>query len=231
METTTVKGNHNNFFDWLLRIFSKSRNSKGADISKYKTLIANLANIKDDYIFPNSSQQHATVVMCNIFRTAEEYVYIVAQDLAGHVSNADYVKALKDFLEKDDVELRVILDQRPVFRSEAINMILEQKNHSQNTKIEIGYVENTDSIRRFFGGQRIHFTIADERMFRKEIDTDKFIAIGSFNRTDYVKELKEIFNDIPNVIPIDNNFPFIQNDPPTKDAPEQLTDNTPVFTY
>jgi hypothetical protein len=168
-----------------------------AELAEYEDSMRNLADVQDTFDFSNSSAAHASVVMCNIFRTADDYVYIFAEDLAGNVSNERYVNELKRFMRKDNrTTLTVILEAAPKRRSAAIKAILECKEHKPG-KITIGYAND------------MHFTIADDRMYRKEIDTDEFVAKGSFNNPEQVKFLNEKFQILlSDFTPIDSSYLF-----------------------
>jgi hypothetical protein len=181
-----------------------------AELAEYEDSMRNLADVQDTFDFSNSSAAHASVVMCNIFRTADDYVYIFAEDLAGNVSNERYVNELKRFMRKDNrTTLTVILEAAPKRRSAAIKAILECKEHKPG-KITIGYANDTQKAQDLLEeGKKMHFTIADDRMYRKEIDTDEFVAKGSFNNPEQVKFLNEKFQILlSDFTPIDSSYLF-----------------------
>jgi hypothetical protein len=168
------------------------------NLRQYRKAVRKFANSKANYTLPNSSSKHATIIMCNIFRTAENYICIFAGTLAGVVSNEDWRRELRNFLEKENTRLDVILESRPEGEfSQPIKDIIEAKKKYSN-RISISYATNDEVIRNLFGdGIKRHFTFADGRMFRLEIDTENYIASASFNQPEMVENLKRKFESIP----------------------------------
>jgi hypothetical protein len=170
-----------------------------AELKIYESAIKYLADNQNNFIIPNSGKEHATIIMSNIFRTSKNYVYIFAGNLGGEVSNSVYIENLIDFLERDGTYLEVILEEKPQIKSEAIRAILEHAKENPE-KVKITYATNKESLRQSINEEEIrHFTFADDRMYRLEVDTKKFIAQANFNDEATVVRLKEKFKSIKNI--------------------------------
>lgn len=184
------------FFEKFKVFYLKIFGIEERKLKKYRKAIANLADREGQYIFPNSSANHAMVVMCNIFRTAKEYVYVFAGDLNGDVSKDEYIDELVRFMNRDNVELIVVLERKPQGKSDAVEAILKFRRENPTKKIKIGLAKDSECSLKLFNGQHRHFTISDDRMFRLELIPTKYIAQGSFNRPEIVGELKNKFTTI-----------------------------------
>jgi hypothetical protein len=158
------------------------------DIGSYKLAIENLANKRESFNFTNSGAEHACVVMSNIFRTADTNVYLFAKNLNGMVSKGDYLTQLDNYLKKDNSKIDILLEENPSENSQAIEVLKKSKN--QNIKISIANKELLSSRSK---DKIYHFTIADNRMFRFETDTENYTAVCDFNDPTSFKVLKNLF--------------------------------------
>jgi hypothetical protein len=179
--------------------------------------VSYFADKKTNNVITNVNAIHATLTMNNIFRTAEKYVYIVAKDLNGSVSTKEYVGWLMDFLNKKDTILKIILEHNIDSSSSSIAIpeikAYKEKYQISNDRITLGYAKNISDLEfsedelSFFDIKEKnkssikHYAIADDRMYRLEIDTKEYIAIANFNDKDKVQKLKEKFSRIePNFL-------------------------------
>lgn len=102
--------------------------------------IQSLANVKVCHKVENSGNEHALIIIKNIFETAQSDVTIVAYDLRNkEVSNApEYVNALKDFLDRDNVSLRIFLSEFDKTIMDGMIMLYSQQyqiqKHTEVTK-------------------------------------------------------------------------------------------------
>lgn len=161
------------------------------DIGSYTRTIENLANTKEKFPFANSGKEHACVVMSNIFRTADSHVRIFAKNLNGTISKGEYLTQLENYLKKNK-SISVLLEENPENRSEAINLIAKYKKDCPD-KITIS-IADKDTLGKVRKDMKYHFTIADDRMFRFETDTENYTAVCDFNDSSSYKMLDTIFN-------------------------------------
>jgi hypothetical protein len=164
------------------------------NLSDYKLAIEHLANTCDPYVFANSGQDHACIVMSNIFRTAKNHVNIFARDLRGDVSKGEYLTSFENYLKTPGTSMSVLLEETPKPQSQAFEILKRHKR--DNVKV---YLINAVAKAAFTeNGVLNHFTTADNRMFRFETDTEKYMAVCGFNDSGTVKILDERFSLLSN---------------------------------
>lgn len=167
-------------------------------ISEYRKQISGWANNKSSDLIENDGEEKARIIFINIFQTAEKYVYIFAGNLCGPISNDEYVTALESFLKKDNVKLKIILEQEPnINKSKCLKFCYDfiEKNGFENGKIEISYASNLE-LTRLLKGKIKHFVVSDDRMVRIEEDTKSYIGFASYNNKEIAFKLKNKFHDI-----------------------------------
>lgn len=165
------------------------------ELRAYKKAVKKMADEQVNFTIANSSKEHATVIMCNIFRTANDYIKIFAEDLHGSVSTNEYISELRNFIARSEVStLDVIIEAKPQNASNAIRAICNLRREYPK-RVKIDYANDSNSLLAD-EERKIHFTFADDRMFRKEIDVKHFIAIADFNNPNEVKILKSKFESI-----------------------------------
>lgn len=159
----------------------------------YKQEIFQLAKEKADQIFYNSSEEHAAIVHQAIAQTAEKYISILSCSLCSEISNnGNYCSSIDAFLSNNQSHLiRVILtDYDEEFLSKPIAMVLKKYPSQVQVRLFGGRVTKD--------GKPVHFTFADDRMFRIETDIDKHMAYGNFNSPKQVQILNTAFNNVFN---------------------------------
>lgn len=157
----------------------------------YKEEIFRLAEEKRDNIFYNSSEEHATIVHQAIASTAEHDINILSSSLCSSISNnLDYLTSMRSFFTKDPSHrVRIVLtDYKEEFQDKPIAGLFREFQDQVEIRRFNGVVKNND--------KQVHFTYADDRMYRIETDIDKHIAFGSFNSPGRVEFLASIFNQV-----------------------------------
>lgn len=170
------------------------KNQFRKEIIIYTDTLNNLSNSKSDPLFSNSSPIHASIVFANIFRTAENYVNIFTQNLDARIFGKYCLGYLEDFLSIGGV-LSVVVCEAPNKESPVLKLI--EKYHRktpQNISIGIATSISIEKIKYLNNGILCNFCFADDRMYRKEFDVNRCLALGSFNRPEEVKELKNYFS-------------------------------------
>lgn len=179
------------------------------ELKEYQQQVEFFANTKNSIPLTNSSKEHAEIIMSNIFRTTEKYVYIFAGSLKGDVSSQMYLCELNKLLVRNTSSIKVVLESKPSSdnASEVLKLLFNLKKNSGKKEISIKYLNQGDAAIIFNGGNVKHFTIADDRMFREEDDTRNYLATASYNNPAKVAELISLYNLIDNkAIPL-NSFP------------------------
>jgi len=142
--------------------------------------------------FLNSSIEHAGIIFSNIFRKAENYIYIYAGDLNGGISSQNqYWFELLNFLSKNKSEhLKILLSK---YNPDNIPDLFFRINEPEFiSKIEVKYIDKPVMMNE----KEFHFCVADGLMYRLETDVELFLAQGSFNNVDVSKSLETIFENL-----------------------------------
>jgi hypothetical protein len=163
------------------------------NLDEYSLAIAKLASSKSNFQFTNSGENHARIVMSNIFKTSEYNIKMFAGNLKGDVSKGDYLTALESFLQKKGTKLTVLLEGNPDQNSAAFSLIRKYQNINKE-RISISLVSPEKLEATKVNGQNNHFTIGDDRMFRFETDTQQYTAVCNFNDLEKCQRLNDIFN-------------------------------------
>jgi hypothetical protein len=159
----------------------------------YKQKIQNLAENRVNEMFYNTDAEHATVVLTELIKNAEKYVYIVAENMDPVVTdNEEYLKAVDFFLCKKNVKMKILLTDynKEKFHSSKIGTLLNKYEGIVEIKNSEG-----KKIKRE-GGIPINFTVSDNRAFRFERDVDNHIAFGNFNDKETASILASTFNNL-----------------------------------
>lgn len=167
--------------------------------SSYKKDIFELAKLKENKVFYNSSEKHASIVHQAIMKYAESYVYILCSSLCTDISNNDeYCELTDKFLSSDSKhQIKIIFTS---YDKEFKNKNLSKVFAKYHLQVEMRKFDGRVTI----NNKPVHFTISDDRAFRLETDIDKHMAFGNFNGELQAKFLKDkfltIFNDFSTTI-------------------------------
>jgi hypothetical protein len=162
-------------------------------VMKYEDWIENLAKNKQSILYSNSGPEHATVVLSTMFKYAQTEVCIYAGAMNGGISNKTvYLDNVAKFLSGNG-KLKMLLKDYSFENNQELFGLLRQFQFINPEQVQIrkAYTRLVNA-----DGNEIHFTTADQGMYRLEKDIGKFHAIGSFNDTKTVKTLKDKFDSI-----------------------------------
>jgi len=160
-------------------------------IGIYKKKIQQLAKDKVNEMFFNVDVEHATIVLTELIRNADNYVYIIGKNMDPAVTdNEEYLKVVEGFLQKKDTIMKILLTNydKEIFNNSKIGKLLEKYKN-----VEIKHSENKQITRE--GDIPVNFTVSDDRAFRFERDVDKCIAFGNFNDEETAPFLAKKFNE------------------------------------
>ena len=162
---------------------------------QYEEYINQLVQQQKDEVFYNSGPDHAAAVMSAIFNSGNRYIKIYAGELDKRVSKQrHYENSLESFLRKDGVTLKIILQRYNKEEEPEIFDLLRYYNLLDPAKIEIK-THNFRVARGLETGE-VHFTVADDRMYRVEDDVINFTAEGNFNDAKRSLELSHLFDQM-----------------------------------
>lgn len=164
------------------------------EMNDYLDFVEGLAKCQKDQVFFNSGPEHAAIVFSQMFKTAQKDLKIFAGDLSGEISNRDiYLKYLEFFLNKPDTKVEILLQSQEYVGKSFVFMVLNKfrnKVHLKVSPVEVQLKSQPES--------EIHFTVADNRMLRIEVDTNKYIAECNFNNPEKAGKLTWLFNNLFN---------------------------------
>lgn len=169
------------------------------EVDYYKERIMELAKGGIDEEFYNSSERHARIVHLAIVQNADNFISFFCGGFPTDIcDNAEYCRSMDKFLSKNPSRKVTIIIDDSVPKDE-LQSTFKQKNIAQVLQ---KYVLTNQVETYYYNGQvkyqkqRVHFTFADETMFRLETDTDKHKAFGNFGSKDGVKTLTDVFESI-----------------------------------
>jgi len=170
-------------------------------MNQYREYIKDLAKNDKNVVFYNSGPEHAALVMATIFKNAKDTVRIFAGNFSGEISSQpEYRSTLESFLGKGG-KLKVLLEKEKLddgnepklFDILRFYSIINHKNIELRKRAQKVYrVDETKEN----DSHEVHFTVADDKMYRVEDDTKLFTAFGNFNDPEAAKHLISIFDDI-----------------------------------
>lgn len=163
------------------------------DLTSYSKSIEKLALERSRETFLNSGKDHAAIVMGSIFKYSKEHVRVFAGNFCGEVSSQSvYLDGLKYFIQHGG-KVTIILEEYQRANNPALFDLLAISKFFKEDKINVFI---TDKKVVGANGNKIHFTIGDNSIYRLEEDTENYAARGSFNNESEVKSLLELFDDI-----------------------------------
>jgi hypothetical protein len=159
----------------------------------YKSYIDDLSKNGKDTLFINSSASHASIVLSAIFKTAKNCIKMLSGNLAGDVSaSLSYQNEIENYLDRGG-SLEIILDNFSEENPPKILDLLKFHKSINPNKILLKSTSAKVFKESENGKSQVHFCVADDRMYRLEIDTNKYVAEGNFNNANEVANLTKTF--------------------------------------
>lgn len=161
-----------------------------ADISDndpYDDYVSDLADSKSDELISNGQIEHAQSIIRNLLSHAENEVRIFTSCLHPKIyCDPRVVEAASAFLERDDVKIKVLIQDANNLDSSTPFFKLCSEHDDKCIVMEVV----TDSDRSI----KQHMVVMDQIGFRFCADMDKNEAIASFNAPGAAKNLAEQFD-------------------------------------
>lgn len=181
-------------------------------MKEYNFFVSSLAKDNADRVFLNSDEEHALIVLVNLFRQAKETVRIFAACLCEHIGNKpEYIVAISEFIERGG-KVRMLLnkfDENLVSNSNLFKRLAYYAYEGADIQIKRTLAHpflSKDPQRK-----EVHFTVIDETGYRIETDIEKRTAECNFNNPTLSKGLVSFFDRIFNAnesVSIDLNALF-----------------------
>lgn len=172
-------------------------------MEEYRKQIEYLAKNHIGRTFLNTDEEHAAIVLNNIFETANIIVRIFAGNLCHHVGTTPgYIESLSDFIERGG-EVRMLLNNcnnedlrnSNLFKRLAYYKSLDKPIYIKKTSKKVYLTRDPNQ-------KEVHFTVGDNSSFRLETDIANRSAIGDFNNViaeKYANFFDNIFTDSESV--------------------------------
>lgn len=165
-------------------------------LQTYKDIIDINARLELDTLFENDGHDYALAVFQTMFRYATKTIKIMCGSMDNNfTSNDGYLNALDGFLKRKNTTLNILMNNTSERKFKQSKVYLEViKNHASKVNIRIthDYCFRVIDEKR----QEVHFSIADDHMFRFEVDIKNRKAECNFGNKDITAKLSKSFDDI-----------------------------------
>lgn len=165
-------------------------------IEEYRQAIEFLALHKQNFSIHNVGNEHAKIVLSNIFLNARHTVRIVANTLRNDVVDSqEYQDALCSFLSRDNALLQIIVSKLPNNVSENCNCNIYRRL-SLNPAYAQGRIKLRIAGKNLFriGDNPANFCVADGIMYRLENDIENRTAICNFGDVSRSIKFEQVFD-------------------------------------
>lgn len=175
-----------------------------SELETYRAAVEDYARRGVNYLFHNKGDEHALIILSNLFKNAKKHIRIAANRLCDDsvVNTKEYIDSMKTFLDRDDTILDMLIVNAPA--PEIVNSCDRENcfywmiyNHPA---YKAGRVHLREGEGRAFrdskNGVLINFCTGDEKMFRLENNVYARTAIANFNDSDYTSDLIQSFDNI-----------------------------------
>jgi hypothetical protein len=175
-----------------IKIMSHKISLTEEELELYKVYIRGLADNNLSEQFKNAGCECASIVLSNIYRKAQKNINIYSKAMSASVTSSDeYLSELENFLNRDG-KIRILLEETFDVNSKALEVIRKfgkNVNKVENAGILFRIPDNDGDM------VPLHFTTADDTMFRSEFDVNGHKAFGSFNNIEETLVLNDLFNE------------------------------------
>lgn len=167
-------------------------------MEEYAKLIRDFATNQKNHVFYNSCEEHEKVVLRNLVEQSNVTIRTLCGNLCSSISTDKlYINEVTKFLERNGKMNILFDDYSDDFKLKPLcDLFVRYDRQVKIKKLKDGY----DHI--LYEGKPVHFTVADDKSFRIEIDIIKKAAWGNFND----KSNASIFSDIFDKVYYNNTF-------------------------
>lgn len=175
------------------------KNIKSTIDDLYSVMVESLRVCESEKIFENQDSVYANIVLTNIFKAAQSNINMLTGKMDMSVMDSpELTQALDEFLSKKGANMSIVLTEEPTSQDGTILDSIKKRDNVSVYQAPQNIHERYDPEKENF-----HFTVADDRAFRFEHDTENYKALCSFNSKEKCKKLNDIFTDmIKNSTPI-----------------------------
>jgi hypothetical protein len=172
--------------------------SAAVDIHTYKQLVDRCARERLDQVIPNSSAEHARVLIIKLFETARQRAVIISGRLVDTTPDGcevygfkEVVDSARQFLKRHGTNLEIILED-PIDlgdKNRFLKTIVDDRERQGSVTIhpETGCVSSTRTP---------HMMASDALAYRMELDNEKVQAFANFGDSTAANLALEMFSDL-----------------------------------
>lgn len=173
------------------------------EIEQYRIAVKDYASKNRNYLFHNQGDEHALIILTNLFANAKHHVRIAANKLYNDevVNTRDYIDSMKSFLDRNDTRLSILITNRP--STEEIKKCPKENTFYWMLFTHPAYSQGRVQIKEGNGksfqdkdGQQINFCTGDTMMYRLESSIVERKAIANFGDSDMTGKLIEAFDNV-----------------------------------
>lgn len=157
------------------------------ELQEYRALVHRLAKNQVDVVFHNSDEDHALIVLTELFEHAKKRVRIFAGALVGSLgSQTEYIFQLVQFIRRGG-HVQILLNDFDAERAKGsalyFYLYILQKKPEYQRQVEVKQTsqEITMSTPDHDEDVPVHFTIGDDKAYRLEVDIENRESRCNFN--------------------------------------------------
>lgn len=162
----------------------------------YRRFLENLVRNRSTQRFSNGGAEFASILMSVLLNNTSSTVRIYCNGFGPElVCMQDYQAAFKEFLNKTDKKLMLLVRKGDKKNEAPLQWVREVQSQREDNSIQVKVISQSAEERikaRFLG--ECNFAIFDEDKYRMEYDPTNYKAFGSFNEPEVCKLLTEEFD-------------------------------------
>lgn len=176
------------------------------EMDQYRMAVKDYAANNTPYLFHNQGDEHALIILTNLFINAKEHIRIAANKLYNDevVNTKEYIDSMRSFLDRNDTKLSILITKRP--SKEEIKKCPKENtfywmlfNHPAYYQGRVEIKEGNGKSFHDKDGQQVNFCTGDDLMYRLENAIVERKAIANFGDREMTGKLIKAFdNSFPN---------------------------------
>lgn len=168
------------------------------DLENFRKMVSGLASDLENRVFLNSSSIHAVIVLSEMFKISNNEIKIFAGCLTGEVGdNPEYIQALSDFIERTNGNIQILLNNVNSESCKNSNLIRRLAYYQTlNKNIIIKTTDKKPYLAADSKKMEVHFTIADRKSYRIEMDINERRAACNFNDPELCENFVTVFDSM-----------------------------------
>ena len=84
-------------------------------MNQYRLAVKDYASRNINYLFHNKGDEHALIILTNLFVNAKKHIRIAANKLYNDevVNTKEYIDSMRSFLDRNDTNLSILITKKP----------------------------------------------------------------------------------------------------------------------